>query len=70
MNLKETIRAEVRNELKKVEAQCRDMAWLLHSLGIQVGSWPKPSPQEVGCTCHFNLLFSFTVIAYMIPGVL
>lgn len=47
MNLKETIRGEVRNELKKVEAQCKDMAWLLNSLGIQVGSWPKPSPQEV-----------------------
>ncbi|KAL8549270.1 hypothetical protein ACS0TY_008207 [Phlomoides rotata] len=47
MNLKETIRGEVRNELKKLETKCKDMAPLLHMLGIQVGSWPHPSPQEV-----------------------
>ncbi|KAH6831660.1 Chaperone DnaJ-domain superfamily protein [Perilla frutescens var. hirtella] len=47
MNLKDTIRAEVRNELKKLEVGCKDMASLLHKLGIPVGSGPTPSPQEV-----------------------
>lgn len=48
MNLKEIIRAEVRNQLKMVEVGCHNMASLLHSLGLKVGSWPTPSPQEVG----------------------
>ncbi|XP_057809957.1 uncharacterized protein LOC131024466 [Salvia miltiorrhiza] len=47
MNLKDTIRAEVRNQLKKMEVGCQNMASLLHLLGIEVGSWPNPSPQEV-----------------------
>lgn len=48
MNLKDTVRAEVRIELKKLEVGCQNMASLLHSLGIRVDGWPKPSPQEVG----------------------
>lgn len=48
MNMKEIIRAEVRNQLKTVEVRCHNMASLLHSLGLEVGSWPNPSPQEVG----------------------
>ncbi|KAG6398999.1 hypothetical protein SASPL_140472 [Salvia splendens] len=47
MNLKDTIRAEVRNQLKQIEVGCQNMASLLHLLGIMVGSWPNPSPQEV-----------------------
>lgn len=50
MNLKDTIRAEVRDQLKKMEVGCQNMASLLHLLGIGVGSWPNPSPQEVGRT--------------------
>lgn len=48
MNMKEIIRAEVRNQLKTVEVGCHNMASLLHSLGLTVGSWPNPSTQEVG----------------------
>ncbi|CAI9761820.1 unnamed protein product [Fraxinus pennsylvanica] len=47
LNLKEVIRSQVRKELKKLEMTCCNMASLLHSLGIQVGSWPCPSPNEV-----------------------
>ncbi|KAG8383009.1 hypothetical protein BUALT_Bualt05G0139300 [Buddleja alternifolia] len=47
MNLKEAIRAEVRKELKKLEITCRSMASLLHLLGVRVGGWPSPLPQEV-----------------------
>ncbi|KAL2233485.1 uncharacterized protein LOC105156468 [Sesamum indicum] len=47
MNLKEVIRAEVRKELKQLEIACHSMASLLHLLGIRVGGWPHPLPQEV-----------------------
>ncbi|KAL3824003.1 hypothetical protein ACJIZ3_020032 [Penstemon smallii] len=47
MNMKEVIRAEVRKDLKKLEVSCRNMASLLHCLGILVGGWPNPLPQEV-----------------------
>lgn len=62
MNLKDTIRAEVRIELKKLEVGCRNMGSLLHSLGIQVDGWPNPSPQEVGWTSCF--IFDFGMLLY------
>lgn len=50
MNLKEVIRSEVRTRLKQLETTCHDMASLLHSLGINLATWPHPSPHEVGHT--------------------
>ncbi|KAI3700073.1 hypothetical protein L2E82_44688 [Cichorium intybus] len=47
MNLKEQYRTEVREELKKLEFMCRDMASLLRGLGIQVGDGPCPLSHEV-----------------------
>ncbi|KAK4423662.1 hypothetical protein Salat_1949100 [Sesamum alatum] len=47
MNLKEVIRAEVRKELKQLEIASNSMPSLLHLLGIRVGGWPHPLPQEV-----------------------
>ncbi|XP_022846568.1 uncharacterized protein LOC111369321 isoform X1 [Olea europaea var. sylvestris] len=47
LNMKEVMRSQVRKELKKLEMTCGNMASLLHSLGIQVGSWPCPSTNEV-----------------------
>lgn len=59
MNLKETIRTEVRIQLSKLETTCHNMASLLHSLGILVGGWPNPLPKEVGYTYRFKF-FSFS----------
>ncbi|KAL0446975.1 UNVERIFIED_CONTAM: hypothetical protein Slati_1825400 [Sesamum latifolium] len=36
-----------RKELKQLEIACHSMASLLHLLGIRVGGWPHPLPQEV-----------------------
>ncbi|KAL6566428.1 hypothetical protein OROGR_002043 [Orobanche gracilis] len=47
MNLKERVRAEVRMELNKLEVSSHSMAFLLHLLGISVGGWPNPMPQQV-----------------------
>lgn len=47
MNLKERYRTEVREELKKLEIMCPDMASLLRGLGIQVGDGPCPLSHEV-----------------------
>lgn len=49
MNLKERYRTEVRQELKKLEIICVNMASLLRGLGIHVGDSPVPSSNEVGC---------------------
>ncbi|CAA0822510.1 Chaperone DnaJ-domain superfamily protein [Striga hermonthica] len=54
MNLKERIREEVRTELKKLEGH--NLASLLHSLGIHVGGWPNPAPQEVQTACKRALV--------------
>ncbi|KAL0327096.1 UNVERIFIED_CONTAM: hypothetical protein Sangu_1787600 [Sesamum angustifolium] len=58
MNLKEVIRAEVRKELKQLEIACHSMASLLHLLGIRVGGWPHPLPQEVQ-TAYKRALLTF-----------
>ncbi|GAA0164852.1 chaperone [Lithospermum erythrorhizon] len=58
MNMKETIRSEVRNKLSKVEKSCHDMASLLRSLGIQVGSEVRPNADEVRVACK-KALFAF-----------
>ncbi|KAL2510069.1 uncharacterized protein Fot_33716 [Forsythia ovata] len=47
LNLKEIMRSKVRKELKKLEMTCHNMGSLLHSLGIHVGGWPRPSQHEV-----------------------
>ncbi|XP_076895957.1 uncharacterized protein LOC143548751 [Bidens hawaiensis] len=47
MNLKEQYRAEVKEELKRLEITCLDMASLLRGLGIQVGNGPVPLSHEV-----------------------
>lgn len=47
MNLKERYRTEVRQELKKLEIICVNMASLLRGLGIHVGDSPVPSSNEV-----------------------
>lgn len=47
MNLKEQYRTEFRQELKKLETTCLDMASLLRGLGIQIGNGVVPSPNEV-----------------------
>ncbi|KAI3825381.1 hypothetical protein L1987_06864 [Smallanthus sonchifolius] len=47
MNLKEQYRTEVRQELKKLEITCLDMASLLCGLGIKVGIGPVCLPHEV-----------------------
>ncbi|GAA0171331.1 chaperone [Lithospermum erythrorhizon] len=58
MNMKDLIRVEVRNELSKVEITCCDMASLLRSLGIQVGSQLRPNTDEVRAACK-RALFAF-----------
>ncbi|CAI9779284.1 unnamed protein product [Fraxinus pennsylvanica] len=58
LNLKEVMRSQVRKELKKLEMTCCNMASLLHSLGIPVGSWPCPSPNEVQ-TAYKRALLKF-----------
>ncbi|KAL6505670.1 hypothetical protein OROHE_023049 [Orobanche hederae] len=45
-NMKERVRAEVRLELSDLEISCHSMASLLHLLGITVGGWPYPLPQQ------------------------
>ncbi|KAL3636176.1 hypothetical protein CASFOL_020723 [Castilleja foliolosa] len=57
-NMKERILAEVMTELRKLEVSCNNMASLLHLLGISVGSWPNPSPQEVQ-TAYKRALLTF-----------
>ncbi|KAL3511014.1 hypothetical protein ACH5RR_030415 [Cinchona calisaya] len=48
MNLKEVIRAAVRNELKQLELKCHDMASVLQGLGVlDVGVGQHPSSNEV-----------------------
>ncbi|CAI9756142.1 unnamed protein product [Fraxinus pennsylvanica] len=58
MNLKEVIRTEVRTRLKQLETTCHDMASLLHSLGINLATWPHPSPHEVQ-TAYKRALLTF-----------
>ncbi|XP_051145502.1 uncharacterized protein LOC127261271 [Andrographis paniculata] len=58
MSLKETIRAEVRNVLMKVENTSPNMASLLHSLGVHVSGWPNPLPQQVQ-TAYKKALLTF-----------
>ncbi|CAA3009079.1 Hypothetical predicted protein [Olea europaea subsp. europaea] len=58
MNLKEVIRSEVRTRLKQLETTCHDMASLLHSLGINLATWPHPSPHEVQ-TAYKRALLTF-----------
>ncbi|KAL7110419.1 hypothetical protein ACP275_05G025200 [Erythranthe tilingii] len=58
MNMKEIIRTEVRTELSILENTCYSMAFLLHSLGINVGGWPNPLPQEVQ-TAYKRALLTF-----------
>ncbi|XP_010681131.2 uncharacterized protein LOC104896127 isoform X2 [Beta vulgaris subsp. vulgaris] len=47
LNLKERHRVEIRQEVRRIEAECRDMASLLRYLGIHVGGGLYPSPNEV-----------------------
>ncbi|KAL3636177.1 hypothetical protein CASFOL_020724 [Castilleja foliolosa] len=59
MNLKEIVRAEVRSELNKLEmSTCHNMASMLNLLGISVGNWPNPTPQEVK-TAYKRALLTF-----------
>ncbi|XP_021672909.2 uncharacterized protein LOC110659335 isoform X2 [Hevea brasiliensis] len=46
LNLKEQLRIEVRRELDKLEANCRDMASLLRGLGINTGGGLYPLSSE------------------------
>lgn len=47
LNLKEELRAEIRNQLHELETMCFDMASLLRALGIHVGGGHHPSSNEV-----------------------
>ncbi|KAG8638996.1 hypothetical protein MANES_14G088800v8 [Manihot esculenta] len=47
LNLKEQLRIEVRRELDKLEANSKDMASLLHGLGINIKGGLYPLPSEV-----------------------
>lgn len=58
LNLKELIRAEVRKELNQLETTCHDMASLLRLLGIDIGGWPNPLPQQVQ-TAYKRALLTF-----------
>ncbi|KAL6505671.1 hypothetical protein OROHE_023050 [Orobanche hederae] len=58
MNLKERVRAEVRMELNNLGISSHSMASLLHSLGISVGGWPNPLPQQVQ-TAYKRALLTF-----------
>ncbi|KAL6577743.1 hypothetical protein OROMI_010071 [Orobanche minor] len=57
-NTKERVRAEVRMELSDLEVSCHSMASLLHLLGISVGGWPYPLPQQVQ-TAYKRALLTF-----------
>lgn len=63
MNLKEKYRMEVRQELKKLETMCVDMASLLRGLGIQVGDSSNPLSHEV-CIFFYFLFFNFILIRW------
>lgn len=45
--MKEQLRIEVRRELDKLEANSKDMASLLHGLGINIKGGLYPLPSEV-----------------------
>jgi len=47
LNLKDKLRAEIRDELHRLETMCSDMASLLRALGIHVGGGRHPSSNEV-----------------------
>ncbi|KAL6543731.1 hypothetical protein OROGR_010228 [Orobanche gracilis] len=57
-NMKDRVRAEVRMELNDLEVSCHSMASLLHLLGISVGGWPYPLPQQVQ-TAYKRALLTF-----------
>ncbi|KAL3830595.1 hypothetical protein ACJIZ3_019397 [Penstemon smallii] len=58
MNLKEVMRAKIIKDLKRLELSCHSLASLLHALGIHMGGWPNPSPQEVQ-TAYKRALLTF-----------
>ncbi|KAF2282951.1 hypothetical protein GH714_043268 [Hevea brasiliensis] len=58
LNLKEQLRIEVRRELDKLEANCRDMASLLRGLGINTGGGLYPLSSEV-CAAYKQALLRF-----------
>lgn len=67
MNMKEVIRAQVRQELHQLEVRCLDMTSLLQGLGIFISNAVKPSPDEVGYTfsCKVFLLTFMMIWASM-----
>ncbi len=53
--MKEQLRIEVRRELDKLEANCRDMASLLRGLGINTGGGLYPLSSEVSSALFLKI---------------